>query len=376
MPINPLVLQRRHSELGRIRLGDKGGKGQPQKLQKFRFTSVSKRYIEDLSVLYGGQVQSWDNHGVPSWEVYSDAQSIPVIAVKGGLSQWMEQWTGGGCTVRCSGEQDVLNDRPCTCADLPRDRWPCKPTTRLSVMLPELDAIGVFRMESHGWTAAAEIPAVAELAQYVGDLVPATLQLVERRSVKDGKTSRFVVPVLDLQIGTARLREIVAAKSGAPLSVTAEPSVRAIEAAPTAAIVSVPVAESVAACQTVDEARQLWASLAERGALDDAVKTALTSRVGELSAARFVTPVAGDPVAGVEQEDPPGWGAGPVQPAGDLDGVWSQIVAHAGRLGWTTSRLESEFQSFAAVPTSDASWEQLADFLRTLTTGEVPAGAS
>jgi hypothetical protein len=72
----------------------------------------------------------------------------------------------------------------------------------------------VWRLESHGWNAAAEIPAVAELAQFVGDLVPAHLNLVERRAIKDGQTSRFVVPVLDLQIGTARLREIVAEKSG------------------------------------------------------------------------------------------------------------------------------------------------------------------
>ena len=70
-------------------------------------------------------------------------------------------------------------------------------------------------MESHGWNAAAEIPAMAELAMYVGDLVPATLTLVERRAIKDGKTSRFVVPVLDLAVSKRRLVEIVAAQTGA-----------------------------------------------------------------------------------------------------------------------------------------------------------------
>ena len=65
-------------------------------------------------------------------------------------------------------------------------------------MLPELDTMGVWRLESHGWNAAAEIPMIGELAMHVGDLVPARLSLVERRAIKDGKTSRFVVPVLDL----------------------------------------------------------------------------------------------------------------------------------------------------------------------------------
>jgi hypothetical protein len=189
MPISPIVLQRRHAELGRIRLGDQqptaSGKTRPNKLSKFRFTSVSEQYIRDLATLYGGEARPWDNNGIASWEVYSEASSIPVIVVKGGLSQFLEHWSGGGCQRRCTGERELIKDQACICD--PQDRL-CKPTTRLSMMLPELEAIGVFRMETHGWNSAAEIPAVAELAQFVGDLVPANLHLVERRSIKDGQT--------------------------------------------------------------------------------------------------------------------------------------------------------------------------------------------
>jgi hypothetical protein len=108
-----------------------------------------------------------------------------VIVVKGGLSQWLEYWSGGGCIHRCDGETNVLTGEPCDLEEKVnrvrgKDVWvnphaEAKPTTRLSVMLPELESIGVWRLESHGWNAAAEIPAVAELAQFVGDLVPAHL---------------------------------------------------------------------------------------------------------------------------------------------------------------------------------------------------------
>jgi hypothetical protein len=82
--------------------------------------------------------------------------------------------------------------------------------------------MGVWRMESHGYNAAAEIPAMADLAMFVGDLVPAVLHLVERRAVKDGKTSRFVVPVLDLLVSKARLVEL-ASRGGAPVATTQYP---------------------------------------------------------------------------------------------------------------------------------------------------------
>jgi hypothetical protein len=115
MPI--ITIQRRHAELGRIRLGhqqpitkrngDPGTK--PVKLERFRFTSASERYIKRPRRALRRQPQPWDNNGKAEFEVFTTAKSIPVIAVKGGLSQWMEFWSGGGCMHRCDG---VTNVRP------------------------------------------------------------------------------------------------------------------------------------------------------------------------------------------------------------------------------------------------------------------------
>jgi hypothetical protein len=358
MPISPIVLQRRHAELGRIRLGAKGAKGQPQKLEQFRFTSPSAGYIKDLAQLYGGEARQWDNNGVPSWEVHTSAKSIPVIAVKGGLSQWLELWSGGGCQRRCDGERETLTDSDCICASENRDRV-CKPTTRLSVMLPELEAIGVWRLESHGWNAAAEIPAVAELAQFVGDLVPANLHLVERRSVKDGKTSRFVVPVLDLQIGTARLKEIVAAKSNgtgiAPAAVGGTPDRTAIGSAPAG-----PTPGYLAELEmttSVEDCTLIWRTAGQAGHLDDDLKAAITAKVNTFKAPELVIEPPPEP------ED-----SGP-----DTDALWVQIVTQAGRLGMDDSQLRAELTKVTGAVAETATADQLAAFLGTLKTGEVAA---
>ncbi|WP_020580154.1 hypothetical protein [Actinopolymorpha alba] len=375
MPIKPIVLQRRHAELGRIRLGNKqatsNGKTRPAKLETFRFTSHSERYIRDLATLYGGQARNWDNAGQAAWEVYTDAKSVPVIAVKGGLTQWMETWSGGGCVHRCDGETDATGN-PCD-LDEP-DHINAKPTTRLSVMLVELEAIGVWRLESHGWNAAAEIPAVAELAQYVGDLVPAHLNLVERRVIKDGKTSRFVVPVLDLQIGAARLRQIVAQQSGAaiaapverPQLVAAPPP--AIEAAP--ATEPVDVAGLAARCVTVEDARSLWTLLSGQGRLDEAAKAIITARVNELQAAQESEPAPAEVVGEIVDEPAPVPVAARQVTEADADAIWQEILRVAGEQGMTSTQLTEHFVARNGGITPDtASAGELAAYLEQLRGG-------
>lgn len=340
MPISPITLQRRHAELGRIRLGRKvatgNGKSRPEKLEKFRFTSVSEEYIKDLAELYGGKAEPWDNNGIPSWEVLTTATSIPVVVVKGGLSQWMETWSGGGVTHRCDGQQQVDG----TVCD-PNDpaHIEAKPTTRLSVMLPELEAIGVFRMESHGWNAAAEIPAVAELAQFVGELVPAVLHLVERRAIKDGKTSRFVVPVLDLKIGAAKLREIVEAHSGGyEIEAPAASGAKAIDAGKTPNYLA-----QAKKAKSTDQINEIWKAANDAGHMTDDLYAELKTLGAKLKGE--------PPVEGEVELDPP-------------DVLWNRCLSEGGRLGWDLDMVENALgKEYDGLTPIDATSAQLDEFL-------------
>ncbi|VXB33871.1 recombination directionality factor [Nocardioides sp. AX2bis] len=398
MPISPATLQRRFAELGRIRLGAKeGGKGRPMKLAAFRFTSPNPRYIADLATLYGGEARPWDNNGKPEHEVFTDSTSIPVIAMKGGLSQWMETWSGGGCVHRCDGETNVLTGERCNPDD--RAHVDAKPTTRLSLMLPELEAIGAWRMESHGWNAAAEIPAVAELAQFVGDLVPAHLNMVERRSVRDGKTSRFVVPVLDLQIGAARLREVVAAKSGAaelagpvpaehaalPAGAPAEPNVDPY-AGPTADLTGI---------DTHDGLVQAWDSMKSDELIGQAARgnpaaspegaqryvEAWKARAHQIQDAKEAAPAPdadGAVDADIVEDQAPATqpAAAPAEAAPvSEDALWQQILAASGQQGMQLPDVEDDFaRRMGGVTSSTASAAELQHYLGLLTAGEqVPA---
>lgn len=201
MPI--LDLQRRQRELGRIRLGDRGGKGQPQRLDHFRLTSPARHLLEEAAALWGGEVREWA--GSPSegqYELYTATDTLPIVMPPGRepISQWFEQWTGGGCTHRCDGVRNHISDSPCSCD--PDDRA-CRATTRVNVMLPDLPDVGVWRLESHGLNAAIELPGTIEviaMASAAGRFLSGRLRIEHRTSKRNGETRRFIVPVIDLDV--------------------------------------------------------------------------------------------------------------------------------------------------------------------------------
>lgn len=352
-----LTIQQRHAEHGRIRIGQKvstrNGKTRPDKLDRFRFTSGNRAHIEALATLYGGQAKEWQNGSKTEYEVITEARAIPVIAVKNGVSQWLETWSGGGCTHRCDGFHNVLTDSDCDPRD--PDHVNAKPTTRLSVMLRDLESLGVWRLESHGWNAAAEIPSMAELATFVGDYVPAQLVLQQRTSVRDGKTSQYVVPVLDLAITKHRLNEAIeTARTGAPAIASAAAPTEAlqIEQAPT------DYTAELDACTTIQCCRDLWEKAGAAGALTDDLKEAITERVAALTPS--------DPTTEGETSDGETVEAEVVD---ERDEVWQQVVAAAGKVGIAMSELAREVESNTGKKPSEATVEDLRVVLELLTTG-------
>lgn len=222
-------LQRRIREVGRIRIGvqtdTRSGKRAPKKLDRFRFTSNDRSVIEAAASIYGGTAQAWDNNGVNQWECISDATelriALPPDTSDLAWSQYYEQWGAGFCQKRCDGVRDTIRDRACDCD--PENRT-CKPTSRLSVLLPDIAGLGLWRLESHGYYAAVELAGAIDLIQQMAGahaVIPARLRLElreVRRLVNNKPTVRkFAVPCIDLDVSIMGVRSIALQVGGDPV---------------------------------------------------------------------------------------------------------------------------------------------------------------
>jgi hypothetical protein len=205
-------------EAGRIRIGtskkatSRNGKefDQPVKLDRFRFTSSDPVALGQVAELYGGTVLPWTHAKAAAgqFEVTTDAREIRIALPPDPLGNTpiYEMWEGGGCQRRCDGEVCEtpakgadgveLQQIPCICAA--KGALACKVTTRLSVLLPEIRFVGVWRLDSHGWNAAQELPGMVELIRSLQDrgVVRGLLRVEARSQVLGGETRDFMVPVL------------------------------------------------------------------------------------------------------------------------------------------------------------------------------------
>lgn len=233
-----LDLQRRLTEVGRIRLGERkqprgGGKPHPVKLTTFRLTSPDRARIEAAAAIYGGTVEPWEDQ----WQVITASDVLDIAVLPGhSLSQWWELWgraegaTRITCLRRCDGVTEHLTDTPCRCPaeyDERREQAAagdaCRPTTRLSVLLRRVPGIGVWRLETHGVYAAVELAGTASLLETLtaqrAAPVPARLRLDRRTTpASDGRaTYSFVVPTIDVDVA---LDELVTVQAAAAIDVT------------------------------------------------------------------------------------------------------------------------------------------------------------
>ena len=369
MPI--LTLQQRLRELGRIRIGQKvataKGGTRPGKLDRFRLTSPSKDLLDRVAAKYGGTVAPWTPEGgAGQFEVITEAKRMPIHVPPQPVSQYFELWSGGGCQRRCDGVTELLKDRPCICGPDPEQRS-CKPTTRLNVVLSEIEGVGVWRLESHGYYAALELPGVAELLAQTGGYVEAFLGLEQRTAKRDGQTRHWMVPTIDIAVTPAAL---MAGSASVGAAVAGGPQRAAIEAPRPDYLRLASVAE------TPDAVRELYEQAVAAGHMNKQIADALTARAAELGAPRKAP----------EGKEPPPEEAAPppvpddegvyegevVDDPADVQEVWFQVIAAAGARGLNTEQVEAGFaRMHGGTHPSSGTVAQMNAYLAAVKAGEV-----
>jgi hypothetical protein len=393
MPIK--TLQQRLTQVGVIRLGEQRvsqrGKKYPAKLETLRFTSPSKPLVDAVAGLYGGTVKPWDSPTGPQFEVVTQAKEIPVLVPPQRIDPNLELWGNGYRSRMCDGETEQIRQCPCLCEAAKAAGKPggpndtCKPTTRMSLMLADVPSLGTWRLESHGWNAAAELPTLAASIESAPQPIPARLEVQVRekktfdptKPPKEQVESRvFMVPVLHFdwitpsqafggQLGAAARAALGGGQERQAIeSGKVESGRRKYTPAEYVGMAEL--------AQNIEQVRALWTDAAHDEALTDAVKLALTERVNELNAAPSERPAAAPPPTepAVEtQPITPDVIDAEVEP--DADAVWMQIQAAAGAKGWNSPALEERVCQFLSKPSDEANGFELQRFLNAVQAGEV-----
>lgn len=206
-------IQRGFREIGALRMGTseaKNGGKTPKKSQYWILTSNDSNALAVAAVQFGGAVEPWgDPMSRHSHRLITKVTELPVMISPVPASQSYEMWSGGECKRRCNGEYDRLNNCPCQCPEDPKERAQaaatgkaCKLTTRVGFILPSIPDLGVWRVETHGYYAAVELPATTDFLGAMavqGQQIPAVIAIEIRKSKKGGTTKTYPVPVVRLR---------------------------------------------------------------------------------------------------------------------------------------------------------------------------------
>jgi hypothetical protein len=367
MPIRDL--QRRLTEVGRIRIGQKlptanGKSTRPAKLDRLRFTSPAQHLIDAIAEQLGGQTQPWQAPAGPQFEVITDAKEIPVYVPQQTIDPWYEAWGNGYMQRRCDGERETKRDIACMCNP---DRRDCKPTTRISLMLADVPGLGVWRLESHGWNAAAELSMLTDMLAKTTQPLPARLMIQPRQQKvlkPDGKveTRDFMVPILLFDAITSRQIQggadsIARALAGGQQAIEAGPQRQEITAGSGEA--ETDWLALIAGAETVADLNGLREKMQAAGVRDKAIVDAWVARSAALSPKPppAAVPVVEEPVVAEVEPNP--------------DETWAAILREAGKRGWNTARVEQEFRARLETDAQDANGWQLDSFLTAMRDGRV-----
>lgn len=229
MPIAQLT--RRLPEMGRIKIGviaegtTKDGKKytRPKAIDTFRFTSQDPTALAQVQAELGGTVKPYrHDKSTDTHELITERNEVRIALPPDPLggSPTYEEYSAGG-RESCDGvtrekwrkgpDGPEPYEAPCSCAKA--GELSCKVTTHLNLLLPMTRLSGTWRITTHSYNAALELPGMVDLIRSLQErgLTRGILRIRDEVQVLGGVTRRFKVPTL----GVDETAEALAAGAGA-----------------------------------------------------------------------------------------------------------------------------------------------------------------
>ncbi|WP_062214749.1 hypothetical protein [Streptomyces sp. NBRC 109706] len=377
-----ITRQRTARELGRLRTGysqpseDPNKRPRPVKSRTWVVTSHAEHYVQAAAEQWGGTVERWQPQGTgpEQWRVITEAEAIDALLPPGDpLSQYNEMWSKGGCQRRCDGQRELISRRSCLCEAEHGEFWyqmpkgtVCSVTSRISVVLPDLPDVGVWRAETHSFYASGEWPSTVDmvLAGTGGKgLVPVRLRIEPRQRVASGMTKRFPVVAVEVRGLTPRQ----ALSGPIPTSVALNPSgdtgPRALEAPRSSRPDYTARAE---AGLTAEDVRDVWREARAAGHCAADGSDPLSQQLTEIAARRQRE--FEEDVRDATAAPPPAVEEPPVEaeivPDDEPAGLWRSILTRAAERGLSERQAEAAFARLnEGLLPAEAGPERLAAFL-------------
>lgn len=234
---NLLERQRKLYQEGRIRIGEKvptkadPKKTRPGKRSTFRLTSPNLAMLEMAKSVYGGEIKPFEGRpGVKEYALDTTRTDFKcMISTESSVDQkyciWDQQ--RGGFTRVCDGYEcelvrfsgPELNAKAsreivdCLCDP---DNRECRTKTSLRVLLTEIPATGLWRLDSHGEIFADELATALEMWEDIGlggggrTPIFCTLSMHQVQVAKAGEERKdFVVPRLSLDPNPQNFAQLI-----------------------------------------------------------------------------------------------------------------------------------------------------------------------
>ena len=196
------------------------GKTYPASLSEWKFATGDKNIADAVAQLLGGTpVENEETSADNFIDVFTSAETLPVVIQSDGIESDMKQWVNGKLVHHCTGtvflshpSNEKLVGKPCNCPELFADRKQAardymgpNPSITVTFRLADDESLGVFKFVTGSWSLAERLHEAENALEVVGKggpvfakLVLENVSYIAKKGKMKGKPVEYTKPVISI----------------------------------------------------------------------------------------------------------------------------------------------------------------------------------